>query len=179
MSQTKPHPWRHPPPKPVPWRVYLAGLPRGKARTRENHFQTQAPRRAAKDRGEGGVIRGLIYLISPFAPARRFTVAELWRFLVALFIDRFLPFFFWSLQHTLICLATLLPHTTRVRLLLQSAGNMAGRRWGSITTFSVTKWPLNLLQKIRFLFCSIYKHSESSQHIFCCKKIKTIAMQGV
>ena len=117
--------------------------------------------------------------INPFAPARRFAVAELWRFLVALFIDRFRPFFFWSLQHTLICLATLLPHPTRVRLLLQSAGNMAGRRWGSITTFSVTKWPLNLLQKIRFLFCSIYKHSESSQHSFCCKKIKTIAMQGV
>ena len=118
-------------------------------------------------------------ILNPFAPARRFAVAELWRFLVALFIDRFRPFFFWSLQHTLICLATLLPHPTRVRLLLQSAGNMAGRRWGSITTFSVTKWPLNLLQKIRFLFCSIYKHSESSQHSFCCKKIKTIAIQGV
>jgi hypothetical protein len=26
--------------------------------------QTQAPRKAAKDRGEGGVIRGLIYLIN-------------------------------------------------------------------------------------------------------------------
>ena len=31
MSQTKPHPWRHPPPKPVPWLVYLAGLPRGES----------------------------------------------------------------------------------------------------------------------------------------------------
>jgi hypothetical protein len=30
---------------------------------------------------------------NPFALARRFAVAELWRFLVALFIDRFLPFF--------------------------------------------------------------------------------------
>jgi hypothetical protein len=35
----------------------------------------------------------LILEINPFALGRRFAVAELWRFLVALFIDRFLPFF--------------------------------------------------------------------------------------
>ncbi len=66
--------------------------------------------------------------INPFAPARRFAVAELWRFLVALFIDRFLPFFFWSLQHTISCLVTLLPRPTRVELLTQSADSMGGRR---------------------------------------------------
>jgi hypothetical protein len=65
---------------------------------------------------------------NPFAPARRFAVAELWRFLVALFIDRFLPFFFWSLQHTISCLATLLPCPTRMELLIQSADSMGGRR---------------------------------------------------
>jgi hypothetical protein len=43
-----------------------------------------------------------------------------------------------------------------VELLTQSADSMGGRRWGSITTFSVTKGPPNLLQKIRFLFCYIY-----------------------
>ena len=49
MSQTKPHPWRHPPPKPVPWRVYLAGLPRGESLNPRELFaklrrQGQAPR---------------------------------------------------------------------------------------------------------------------------------------
>jgi hypothetical protein len=70
----------------------------------------------------------LFYIFNPFAPARRFAVAELWRFLVALFIDQFLPFFFWSLQHTISCLATLLPSPTRVELLTQSADSMGGRR---------------------------------------------------
>ena len=49
MSQTKPHPWRHPPPKPVPWRVYLAGLPRGESQNPRESLaklrrQGQAPR---------------------------------------------------------------------------------------------------------------------------------------
>jgi len=57
MSQTKPHPWRHPPPKPVPWRVYLAGLPRGESQNpRESLAKLRRQREAPKDRGEGGVI---------------------------------------------------------------------------------------------------------------------------
>ena len=57
MSQTKPHPWRHPPPKPVPWRVYLAGFATwGKPEPARITCQTEAPRTGAKIRGEGGVI---------------------------------------------------------------------------------------------------------------------------
>ena len=48
MSQTKPHPWRHPPPKPVPWRVYLAGLPRGGVKTARISCRFFLPNKLAK-----------------------------------------------------------------------------------------------------------------------------------
>jgi len=44
--------------------VYLAGLPRGEARTARISCHSQQPKKVAKDRGEGGVNRGLIQLIN-------------------------------------------------------------------------------------------------------------------
>jgi len=38
----------------------LAGLPRGEARTARISCHSQQPKKVAKDRGEGGVNRGLM-----------------------------------------------------------------------------------------------------------------------
>ena len=55
MSQTKPHPWRHPPPKPVPWRVYLACLPRGESQNpRESHAKLRRQGQAPRSGGRAG-----------------------------------------------------------------------------------------------------------------------------
>ncbi len=58
-----PH-WRHSTAGQQFWRVYLAGLPRGEARTARISCHSQQPKKLAKDRGEGGVNRGLIWLIN-------------------------------------------------------------------------------------------------------------------
>ena len=55
MSHTKPHPWRHAPPKPVPWRVYLAGLPRGESLDpRESHAKLRRQGQAPRSGGRAG-----------------------------------------------------------------------------------------------------------------------------
>jgi len=46
------------------WQLYLAGLPRGEARTARISCRFHQPNKLAKGRGEGGVNRGLIYLIN-------------------------------------------------------------------------------------------------------------------
>ncbi len=58
LSQTKPHLWRHSTAGQQFW--YLAGLPRGEARTARISCHSHQPKKLAKDRGEGGVNRGLI-----------------------------------------------------------------------------------------------------------------------
>jgi hypothetical protein len=44
--------------------VYFAGLARCEARTATISWHSHQPKKLAKDRGEGGVNRGLIYLIN-------------------------------------------------------------------------------------------------------------------
>jgi len=58
MSQTKPHPWRHPPPKSVPWRVYLAGLPCGEnLNPRESPAKLRRQGQAPRSGGRAGWLR--------------------------------------------------------------------------------------------------------------------------